>query len=42
MYKHGIKYEEAISLVEQKNPRSSMNRWQKASVQYLEEYIPRV
>jgi protein-tyrosine phosphatase len=42
MYKHGMKYEEAISLVETKNPRSSMNRWQKASVQYLEEYIPRV
>lgn len=42
MYKHGMNYKEAIALVERKNPRSSMNRWQKDSLKNLEEYIPRL
>jgi len=42
MYKHGMNSSKAIELVEQKNPRSSMNRWQKDSLKYLETYIPRV
>jgi protein-tyrosine phosphatase len=42
MYKHGMNSKEAIALVEMKNPRSHMNRWQKGSLQDLDEYIPRV
>lgn len=42
MYKHGINAENAIALVEKKNPRSSMNRWQKDSLKNLENYIPNV
>lgn len=42
MYKHGMNSSKAIALVEQKNPRSSMNRWQKDSLKHLETYIPRV
>lgn len=42
MYKHGMNSSKAIEFVEQKNPRSSMNRWQKDSLKYLETYIPRV
>jgi hypothetical protein len=42
MYKHGMNSEQAIALVEQKNPRSSMNRWQKDSLRHLDEYIPRL
>ena len=42
MYKRGMDSKSAIELVEKKNPRSSMNRWQKDSLKYLEEYIPRV
>ena len=42
MYKKQMSYKEAIDLVERKNPRSSMNRWQKDSLRRLEEYIPRL
>jgi predicted protein tyrosine phosphatase len=42
MYKHGMNAEKAIALVEKKNPRSSMNRWQKDSLKNLENYIPNV
>lgn len=42
MYKHGMKHEKAIKVVENNNPRSSMNRWQKDSLKKLEEYIPRI
>ena len=42
MYKQGMNSDKAIALIEKKNPRSSMNRWQKDSLKYLEEYIPRV
>ena len=42
MYKHGMNAEKAIALVEKKNPRSSMNRWQKDSLKNLESYIPNV
>lgn len=42
MYKQQMNYKEAIDLVERKNPRSSMNRWQKDSLRRLEEYVPRV
>ena len=42
MYKHGMNSEQAIALVEKKNPRSHMNGWQKGSLQDLDEYIPRV
>ena len=42
MYKHGMNFKEAIELIEKKNPRSSMNRWQKASLQYLEKYIIKI
>jgi predicted protein tyrosine phosphatase len=39
MYKHGMDSKNAIALVEQKNPRSSMNRWQKNSLKYVETFI---
>jgi hypothetical protein len=39
MYKHGMNSEQAIALVEQKNPRSHMNRWQKDSLRHLETFI---
>ena len=39
MYKHGMDSKNAIALVEQKNPRSSMNRWQKYSLKYVETFI---
>lgn len=42
MYKYGITSDKAIALVERKNPRSHMNRWQKDSILHLENYIPRV
>jgi protein-tyrosine phosphatase len=42
MYKHGMNSEQAIALVEKKNPRSHMNSWQKKSLRYLDEYIPRL
>jgi len=42
MYKHGMNSEQAIELVEKKNPRSNMNLWQKKSLRYLDEYIQRV
>jgi protein-tyrosine phosphatase len=42
MYKHGMTADKAIELVEKKNPRSHMNRWQKDSLLHLEKYIPRV
>lgn len=42
MYKHGMNSEQAIALVEKKNPRSHMNGWQKGSLRHLDEYIPRV
>ena len=35
MYKHKMKAKNAIELVELKNPRSSMNRWQKSSLERL-------
>jgi hypothetical protein len=42
MYKNNMTAKDAIALVEQKNPRSNMNRWQKASLYNLETYIPRI
>jgi protein-tyrosine phosphatase len=42
MYKHKITAENAITLIEQKNPISNMNRWQKASLYNLETYISRI
>lgn len=42
MYKHGMNSEQAIALVEKKNPRSHMNGWQKGSLRHLDEYIPRL
>ncbi len=42
MYKDGMKSDEAIAFIENKNPRSHMNRWQKDSLLNLEKYIPRV
>lgn len=42
MYKHGMNAENAIAVVENKNPRSNMNRWQKDSLLNLEKYIPRI
>ena len=42
MYKYHMNAEKAIALVEKKNPRSSMNRWQKDSLKNLENYIPNV
>lgn len=42
MYKYHMNSEKAIAIVEKKNPRSSMNRWQKDSLKNLENYIPNV
>lgn len=42
MYKHNMTAENAIALIEKKNPRSNMNRWQKASLYNLENYISRI
>lgn len=42
MYKYHMNTEKAIAIVEKKNPRSSMNRWQKDSLKNLENYIPNV
>ena len=42
MYINHMKMEQAIALVENKNPRSHMNRWQKDSLRNLENYIPNV
>lgn len=42
MYKNNMTAEDAIALIEQKNPRSHMNRWQKASLYNLETYISRI
>jgi len=42
MYKNNMTAKDAIALIEQKNPRSNMNRWQKASLYNLETYISRI
>jgi hypothetical protein len=42
MYKDHMNAEKAIEIVETKNPRSHMNRWQKNSLINLETYMPRV
>ena len=42
MYKNNMTAKDAIALIEQKNPRSHMNRWQKASLYNLETYISRI
>lgn len=42
MYKNNMNAKDAIALIEQKNPRSHMNRWQKASIYNLETYISRI
>ena len=42
MYKNNMTAKDAIALIEQKNPRSNMNRWQKASLYNLENYISRI
>lgn len=39
MYKHNMKALNGIGMVEMKNPRSAMNRWQKDSLMRLEEYL---
>jgi len=38
MHKHKISSDKAIQIVEMKNPRSSMNRWQKQSLHALNNY----
>jgi len=42
MYKNNMTAKDAISLVEQNNPRSHMNYWQKASLYKLENYISNI
>lgn len=42
MYKNNMTAKDAIALIEQKNPRSNMNRWQKTSLYNLENYISRI